>query len=135
MWYKAIDNELVPPPVNFATPDGQTICNFDLAPSLMTQYGWRDWSAEEVEAWRAAHPEPEPPLPTVFTKLQIRRAMRGLGIEDKLDALLAGSAMFRSDWQDAQEIDLADPVLVEALAAGSITDADIAAIRAAIAGA
>ena len=135
MRYKAIDNELVPPPVNFATPDGKTICNFNLSPELMTQYGWSDWSGEEVEAWRAAHPEPEPPLPTVFTKLQIRRAMRGLGIEAKLDALLEGSAMFRSDWQDAQEIDLADPVLVQALAAGSITAEEIEAVRAAIAGA
>ena len=79
--------------------------------------------------------EPTPPPPqTIFTKLAIRRAMRSLGIEAKLDALLAASRTFAADWNDAQEIDLADPVLVEALAAGSITPEEVEAIRAAAGG-
>lgn len=108
--------------------------------------GWKFNPAEDAE-WREANgytyetnpvpppppppqPEPEPQPPqTVFTKLKIRRAMRSLGIEAKLDALLAASATFAADWADAQEIDLADQVLVEALTAGSITPSEIEAIR------
>ena len=85
---------------------------------------------EQAQEWFEEHTPPSAPAPrTVFTKLAIRRAMRKLGIEGKLDALLAASHTFASDWSDAQDIDLADPVLIEALAAGSITDAEIAAIR------
>lgn len=87
-------------------------------------------------AWREEHGytlterPPMPPIPqTIYTKLQIRRAMRSLGIEERLDALLASSATFAADWADAQEIDLADPVLMDALAAGGITDAEIEQIR------
>lgn len=99
--------------------------------------GWRFNPATDP-AWREANgyiydhdprPEPEPQPQTVFTKLKIRRAMRSLGIEAKLDALLAASATFAADWADAQEIDLADQVLVEALTAGSITPSEIEAIR------
>ena len=102
--------------------------------------GRRGWSfnpAADAE-WREANgyiydhdprPAPEPVPQTVYTKLAIRRAMRSLGIEAKLDALLAASATFAADWADAQEIDLVDPVLVEALTAGSITAEEIAAIR------
>ena len=99
--------------------------------------GWRFNPASDT-AWREANgyifdhdprPAPEPQQQTVFTKLKIRRAMRELNIEAKLDALLAASATFAADWADAQEIDLADPVLVEALTAGSITAEEIAAIR------
>ena len=89
---------------------------------------------EHDQAWFDEHTPspPEPPPQTVFTKLAIRRAMRSLGIEAKLDALLAASHTFAADWQDAQEIDLADPVLIEALAAGSITPEEIEAIREAV---
>lgn len=86
---------------------------------------------EHDQAWFDEHtPQPpEQPPQTVFTKLAIRRAMRTLGIESKLDALLAASRTFAADWTDAQEIDLADPVLIEALGAGSITAEEIEAIK------
>ena len=104
------------------------------------EQGRRGWSLNPAAdaAWREANgyiydhdprPAPEPVPQTVFTKLKIRRAMRSLGIEAKLDALLAASANFAADWADAQEIDLADPVLVQALTEGSITAEEIAAIR------
>ena len=73
--------------------------------------------------------QPIPIHKTIFTKLQIRRAMRALEIEDKLNALLEASATFAADWADANEINLADPVLIEALSAGSITKEEIDAIR------
>ena len=128
MQYKIENDTLVPAPVNFTTPDGRTICNFNLSVELMNRYGFTV-TEEEAEEWRKAHPAPPPPERTVFSKLAIRRAMRSLGIEAKLDALLAASAVFRADWTDAQEIDLADPVLLDALASGSITAEEIAAIK------
>ena len=59
MWYKEIDGKLVPPPANYTTADW-IICNFPANPEAMTQYGWRDWTDAEIEAWKEAHPEPKP---------------------------------------------------------------------------
>lgn len=53
---------------------------------------------------------------TIFTKLQIRRAMRALNMEDQLNALLNSSPTILADWTDAQIIDLDDPVLKAAVA-------------------
>jgi hypothetical protein len=73
---------------------------------------------------------PEPVIPkTVFTKLAIRRTCRTLGLEGKLNALLASSDEFMSDWTDAQDIDLADPVLLQALQAGTFTEDEINSIK------
>ena len=67
-----------------------------------------------------------------YSKLQIRRACRDLGIEYKLNGILNSNSLFAADWQDAQDIDLSDPVLLEALAAGTFTAADIENIKAAL---
>lgn len=53
--------------------------------------------------------------PHIFTKLQIRRAMRKLGVEDTLDSALSVSGIFAADWQDAQNIDLNDPIFSQAI--------------------
>ena len=66
---------------------------------------------------------------TVFAKLEIRRAMRSLGIEEKLDALLSQNETFRKDWQDAREIDLNDEITKIALESGGITENEILKIR------
>ena len=66
---------------------------------------------------------------TVFAKLEIRRAMRSLGIEQKLDALLSQNETFRKDWQDAREIDLNDEITKKALESGGITENEIFKIR------
>lgn len=71
-------------------------------------------------------PEPEK---TVFTKLAIRRTCRTLGLEGKLNALLEASDEFMSDWTDAQDIDLSDPVLLQALQAGTFTQDEINSIK------
>ena len=60
----------------------------------------------------------------IFTKLQIRRGLRALGNEAKLDTLLAASAEFKSDWLDASEIDLNDEMTQQALSQSDI-DIDI----------
>ena len=71
-----------------------------------------------------------PPQPrSVFTKLQIRRAMRQLGIEDQLNAILSGNLQFKSDWNDAQDIDLNDSMIQDAISEGLITQEMIEAIR------
>ena len=69
MWLKEIDNKLVPPPVNYITGD-LTILNFNLNEQAMLDNGWRDWTPEEIAAWEALHPVPEPPTPVVpyYTK-------------------------------------------------------------------
>ena len=66
---------------------------------------------------------------TVFAILEIRRAMRSLGIEEKLDALLSQNETFRKDWQDAREIDLNDEITKKALESGGITENEIFKIR------
>jgi len=83
------------------------------------------WALSE----RPVIPEPEEPEKTVFTKLAIRRACRTLGLEGKLNTLLASSDVFRADWTDAQGIDLADPVLLQALQAGTFTEEEINSIK------
>jgi len=70
MWLKEQDNQLIPAPVNFRTPDGVTICNFNLDPDAMTRYGWRDWTEAEIEAWKQAHPDPVI-LRTMCTKYEL----------------------------------------------------------------
>ena len=127
MWLKEENGRLIPPPINYQS-ETETIFNFYKNPEKMRKYGWDEWTRDQYDAWFQDHPLPEPTGPTIFSKLAIRRAMRELGIEAKLDALLA-SAQFRADWQDAQEIDLTDPVLLTALNAGSITAEEIAAIK------
>lgn len=90
------------------------------------------WAA--YQAWLDAGNTPAPYVPPPappeeFSKLDIRRAMRRLGIEDRLDALLAASAMFEHDWADSQAIVLTDPVTQQALTGASI---DVAAVIAEI---
>lgn len=119
-----INDSIVYPPHN----DGNHI-NVHHDIDWLTQHGFE----EHTDEWFAEHaPTPEPPQQTIFTKLQIRRAMRSLEIEEKLDTLLEASDKFKKDWADAQEINLSDPVLIQALAAGDVTAEDIENIRQAI---
>ena len=59
-------------------------------------------------------------------KLDIRRALRAMGEEDKLNALLNASPIFKADWTDAQEIDMSDPMVSQALANADI---DVDAVK------
>ena len=124
MYAKIENGKVIFPPHN----DGNRM-NVHLDPAWLAEHGFTDMSEEELAPYR---PVPEPQ--TVFSKLSIRRAMRSLGIEAKLDALLNASGTFRADWTDAQEIDLADPVLTAALQTGGITAEEIEQIRTVIEG-
>lgn len=119
MYAKIENGKVVFPPHN----DGNHY-NVHLDPAWLAEHGYSDMTEEELAPYL-----PQPTEQTVFSKLAIRRAMRTLGIESKLDALLNASDTFRADWTDAQEIDLADPVLASALAMGGITDEEIENIK------
>ena len=125
MYAKIEEGKIILPPHN----DGDHY-NVHLDPQWLEAHGFRDMSEEELAPYR-----PKPPEQTVFSKLSVRRAMRELGIEAKLDALLNASATFRADWTDAQEIDLADPVLLQALSQGGLTEQEIEQIKNIIKGA
>ena len=90
-------------------------------------YGASHYEIKNGQIVEKIIPPPEPQ--TVFTKLQIRRAMRQLGIEDQLNAILSGNFQFQSDWNDAQEIDLNDSLIQDAIEEGLITQEMIDAIR------
>lgn len=85
-----------------------------------------DDSCIQITEWDYSPIEtPEtPPAERIYTKLQIRRACRKLGLETLLDSLLESNPQIKNDWQDAQEINLADPVLMDAVNNG-IIDASI----------
>lgn len=126
MFAKIENGQIVYPPHN----DGNQI-NVHINLKWLSEHGYTNMTAEEIAAVENAGK----PERTVFTKLAIRRAMRALGIEEKLDAILDFSATFRSDWTDAQEIDLADPMFLAALQTGGISENEIAQIKAQIGGA
>jgi hypothetical protein len=53
------------------------------------------------------------------SKLEIRRAMRTLGVEANLDSLLTNE-QFAKDWNDAIEIELSDELTLQAITAYNI---------------
>jgi hypothetical protein len=103
--------------------DGKTIRGYNkpsnetmlLADGYVKYTGTKDMLHLKFENDALVELEEVPIMQTVFTKLQIRRAMRKMGIEDKLDAALSGNVEFQKDWNDAQEIDLNDYVFRTAL--------------------
>lgn len=121
MSYAKIENGVVIyPPHN----DGNRI-NVHIDPDWLAENGYTDMTDEEIAQYATSSAAEQ----TVFTKLQIRRAMRALEMEPILDAILESSTTFSSDWTDAQEIDLADPVFASAIAAAGITEEQIAAVK------
>ena len=90
---------------------------------------WNPTDEQLINAGYSREGTAQTPLPTIITKLKIRRAMRYLHIEEKLNTLLQASPTFATDWNDAQEINITDPVLVQALQAGNITEKEIYRIR------
>lgn len=71
----------------------------------------------------------EAPLPTKFTKLQIRRCLRKHGYEDELDKILSSNAELKKDWDDCLDIDLNDEMVKEAVEKGLISQELISLIQ------
>ena len=76
MLYKLENDRLIPAPVNFRTDSGKWIINFNQSPELMAKYGWRDWSEEEIEAWKNQQPTTPPPARTICTKYELVRCLQ-----------------------------------------------------------
>ena len=120
MPYAKIENgALIYPPHN-----ADNRINVHLNPDWLADNGYTDMAEEEIAQYAAA----SAPVQTVFTKLQIRRAMRALGIESTLDTILASDSTVAADWSDAQEIDLNDSVFRNAITAAGLTDEQVAEI-------
>lgn len=87
-------------------------------------------SAYEIKDGKIVERQPQPaPQKTVFSKLQIRRACRALGIEDKLNRLIEYNENFYRDWHDAEEIDLTDSMIQQAIEAQILTQEQINQIK------
>ena len=71
----------------------------------------------------------EAPLPTKFTKLQIRRCLRKYGYEDELDRILSSNAELKKDWDDCLDIDLNDEMVKEAVKKGLLSQELISLIQ------
>ena len=71
----------------------------------------------------------EAPLPTKFTKLQIRRCLRKHGYEDELDRILSSNVELKKDWDDCMDIDLNDEMLKEAVKKGLLSQELISLIQ------
>lgn len=71
----------------------------------------------------------EAPLPTKFTKLQIRRCLRKHGYEDELDRILSSNAELKKDWDDCLDIDLNDEMVKEAVKKGLLSQELISLIQ------
>lgn len=52
----------------------------------------------------------------LYAKLDIRRAMRSIGMEDALDAMLDSDPKYRKDWDTATVFTPSDPMYVKAFA-------------------
>lgn len=136
MSYLKIDqNQIIEAPYIFER-NGKTIYGYNKQNNeeMLFEDGYAKFTLPKscyiIKDGKIVEVEPEPaPEQTTFTKLQIRRAMRQLGIEDQLNALLSGNFQFQSDWNDAQEIDLNDSMIQDAIQEGLITQEMIDAIR------
>ena len=106
MQYKIENDELIPAPVNFTTPDGRTICNFNTSPELMARYGYTVTEAE-AEEWRRQHPAPPPPPRTTCTKYELVNALQAKFPEllAELRQAYAASAELQFYWASVNELD------------------------------
>ncbi len=105
MQYKIENDQLIPAPLNFRTPDGRWIMNFNLSPELMTEYGFTMTEAE-AEAWREQHPEPEP-VRTQCTKYELVTCLEKYFPEllASLRAAYAQSADLQFYWNSVLDLD------------------------------
>lgn len=78
--------------------------------------------------WEEPVPPPPPPPNHVYTKRKIRLAMRKMGIEEKLNAMLSIPEIALA-WNEAQDIDLENADFKAAFAASTVTEEELAELR------
>lgn len=118
MQYKIENDQLIPAPVNFVTPDGRTICNFNLSVKFMNQYGYTV-TEEEAEEWRKEHPEPPaPPAPTrtTCTKYQLVGVLKEYypQVFEQLRQAYASNSDIQFYWNTVNELDRTNADFIEA---------------------
>lgn len=133
MQYKIENDELIPAPVNFVTPDGRTICNFNLSVELMNKYGFTVTEAE-AEEWRRKHPAPPPPARTVCTKYELVNVLQAHfpALLEELRQAYAGSSELQFYWNTVNDLDRANADFQRFAQTLGITSEQIDAIFAAL---
>ena len=115
-YLKIENNSIVEAPFKTVI-DGDTVYGYNAESNdkNLKKAGYKAYNkpAYEYEIKDGAIVERQPVIyqQSIWTKLQIRRAFRALGIEDQLDLLLQAYPDLKKDWTDAVEIDLDDPAL------------------------
>ena len=133
MQYKIENDTLIPAPENFVTPDGRTICNFNLSVELMNEYGYTVTEAEAAE-WRKQHPEPPPPPRTVCTKYELVNVLQAHFPEllAELREAYAASPELQFYWNTVNDLDRGNSDFQRFAASRGITSEQIDAIFAAL---
>lgn len=137
MSYLKIQNNKIIEPPYMIEKDGKIIYGYNKNINMILADGYRYFEnpiyAYEIKDNKIVDkiiPPPEPePEKTEFSKLQIRRAMRKLGMEDLLDQIIYSNYDFQKDWNDAQTIDLNDSMIQSAIENGLISQDTIKAIK------
>ena len=127
MFYKIENNILIEAPLNFKTPDGKTICNFNKSQILMNQYGFTV-TEEEAETWKNEHQSEEPEkviLP--ITKYQLIKALKQhnqVFFDDLVNAYNFDSDL-RFYWNSVNELDIHDQIFRQFAVKFNLSDEDI----------
>ena len=110
MQYKLENDQLIPAPVNFLTPDGKWIINFNQSVELMDEYGYAI-KEPEAEEWRQQHPAPPPPARTTCTKYELVRCLQTHFPEllTSLRAAYAASPDLQFYWNSVLDLDRSNP--------------------------
>lgn len=134
-YLKIQENTVVEAP-NIIVKNGYTIYGYndENNETMLLQDGYsiypKNAYAYEVKDGKIVQKQPQPIVEeTVFTKLQIRHACRALELEQKLDDLISSNERFYHQWTDAQEIDLNDPLISQAIEAGVFTQEEFNQIK------
>ena len=137
-YLKIENNQIVEAPETIVK-NGYTIYGYNSEDNeaMLIQDGYTAYPknayAYEIKDGKIVEKQPQPiPQNTIFTKLQIRRACRALDLQKKLDLLLSSNQQFYDDWHDAQQIDLNDELMQQAVQMGAFTTAEIQSIKDAI---
>lgn len=135
MFAKVENGRIVHAPVNFITPEGRAICNFNSDPALMEKYGFREWSPEEIDAWHVANdPQSGPYIPRHCTKYQLVRALRERFPEllTTLRQAYAADPELQFFWNTVNDLDRENPDFAAAVEKLGIPEAQLDAIFAAV---
>lgn len=134
-YLKIQENTVVEAP-NVIVKNGYTIYGYndEANEAMLLQDGYTAYPknayAYEVKDGKIVEKQPQPiEEETVYTKLQIRHACRALNLQQKLDDLISANQRFFHEWTDAQEIDLTDPLISQAIEAGVFTQEEFQQIK------